>query len=317
MASNIEGVGIKRSREEDDLPSASDAKRPRAGEETPAKEPSLPAGMDPKCGCHLSAQRSTVKMADGSTRRHVEPYNYSFDCHSKRRWVGKTLLHVFTTEFDSHDKAYFEAAIAGGAIRVNGKQVAASYVIKELDRITHTLHRHEPDITDAPIDIIYEDERIVVVNKPPGMQVHPSGPFNYNTLLSLLISQCGFQWLAPLHRLDRLTSGIILLGASAGYKTRPPGAAVDPEKGKLATAPGPSQILKEIGDNSISKRYVARVRGKFPSDDSFISSFTPSALPHLPDVPAGDVENIDASAAHVKWTNDGSSGTPCCMWLLQ
>lgn len=76
--------------------------------------------------------------------------------------------------------------------------------------IEHTTTRVEPPILDLPIEIVYEDQQFVVVSKPPSMIVHTGGGYHYNCLTSILHFEHNLKDLYVLHRLDRLTSGLLL-----------------------------------------------------------------------------------------------------------
>lgn len=52
--------------------------------------------------------------------------------------------------------------------------------------LSHTTHRHEPPVTDKPIGIVFEDDNLVVIDKPAGVPVHPTGRYNYNSLTEIL-----------------------------------------------------------------------------------------------------------------------------------
>lgn len=75
-----------------------------------------------------------------------------------------------------------------------------------------------PPITE--VDILYRDEAIIVVNKPPFMMVHPwrGGPRHENSLMTVVKEQTG-EWLYPVHRLDRQSSGAVLFALKSEYVT--------------------------------------------------------------------------------------------------
>src|SRR6188768_1434466 len=103
-----------------------------------------------------------------------------------------------------------------------------------------TIRRSFPMI-DQPLPLLHLDDRLVAVAKPAGLLVHPSGldAHAQHTALQLLRDQLG-QWLWPLHRLDKATSGVLLFARSA-EAAREWGLAF--EQGRIA------------------KRYLALVRG--------------------------------------------------------
>lgn len=71
-------------------------------------------------------------------------------------------------------------------IKVNGKSVDEEYIIKNSDRIEHYTVRRELPVYNLPIVKLYEDDEIMVVDKPPSMPVHPCGAYNRNSLVKIL-----------------------------------------------------------------------------------------------------------------------------------
>ncbi len=112
--------------------------------------------------------------------------------------------------------------VEDGFVAVNGKKVAKNYRIKEND-VIYVAH---PDLReceilpeDIPLDIVYEDSDIIVVNKPSGMVVHPA-PGNYSgTLVNALLHHCkgslsgvgGVSRPGIVHRIDKDTSGLLVV----------------------------------------------------------------------------------------------------------
>lgn len=183
---------------------------------------------------------------EGGLKR-VKPYHFTYSTWCKERWRGRTLIEIFESEFRDRPLAYYRNAMEGGEVAVNGKTVGPDYVLKNGDCITHTLHRHEPPITADPIAILHEDNDMIVLNKPSGVPVHPSGRYNYNSITEIMKSERGPDWLAyPCNRLDRLTSGIMFVAKN-------PRAAV--------------KLGNQIAARTVRKEYIARVMGKFPDGE--------------------------------------------------
>lgn len=178
--------------------------------------------------------------------RTIEPYPYTFATFAKARWIGKSVLDVYCSEFGSYPKTYYTSAILQGRIQVSDKQVDLSYKIKGNDVLSHTVHRHEPGVVvsgqDSPITIIAETDDLVVVDKPGTLPVHPCGAYQQNSLLPILEPNYGK--LHIIHRLDRLTSGLVLLAKNS----------------KVAQTWGKALMERA----TCQKVYLARVRGKFP-----------------------------------------------------
>jgi 23S rRNA-/tRNA-specific pseudouridylate synthase len=178
--------------------------------------------------------------------RTVEPYPYTFSTFTKSRWVGRTVLDVYRTEFGSYPESYYECAIAQGRILVSDQVVSADHVLKGNDVLTHTVHRHEPGVAvslkEEPfVQIIQETKDILVVDKPGTLPVHPCGGYHVQSLMNLL--EPTFGKLYTIHRLDRLTGGLVILGKTSAIAT---------EWGKA------------IMNRDCKKVYLARVKGKFP-----------------------------------------------------
>ncbi len=64
-----------------------------------------------------------------------------------------------------------EFAISSGRVKINGKPVKRDTLVKQHDKITHLVHRHEPPVVATPIKIIQESEDLLVIDKPPSMPV--------------------------------------------------------------------------------------------------------------------------------------------------
>ena len=89
-----------------------------------------------------------------------------------------TLISLFTSEFLQESEAYYRAAIPSGRITINGAIVRCDYVIKSGDKLAHRMHRHEPPCclpADGRIAVAFEDDDVLVVDKPASLPVHPTG----------------------------------------------------------------------------------------------------------------------------------------------
>ena len=102
-------------------------------------------------------------------------------------------------------------------------------------------------MTAQPIKVIHEDNDLIVINKPAGLPVHPSGRYNYNSVTEIMRAERGMCWNPlPCNRLDRLTSGVMFVGKNA--------AAAE-------------KMGIEIKSRTVKKEYVAKVIGEFPEGD--------------------------------------------------
>merc|ERR1712195_43544 len=177
-------------------------KRARSGgdERQPGKKGQVPC-----------ADASKAKFFMKNGLRHLEPYEYVFETFVKRRWVGRELLEVFVKEFKLYDEVYYQAAIDSGKITVSGEQVASSHVLKDGQKISHTTQRAEPPVLGAPVRVVQQEGDLVVVDKPSSIPAHPCGQYHFNSVPYILAKESQMDGLHTVHRLDRLTSGLLLL----------------------------------------------------------------------------------------------------------
>lgn len=123
---------------------------------------------------------------------------------------------------DNFSRSRIQKLIKDDAVKINGKTVKSSYKLKPSDEIDILV----PDATelkleaqDIPLDIQYEDDDMLVVNKPSGMLTHPTSIEKTNTLVNALLHHCkdnlsginGIMRPGILHRLDRDTSGLLMV----------------------------------------------------------------------------------------------------------
>lgn len=178
--------------------------------------------------------------------RKVYPYYFTFTTFTKGRWVGEKILDVFAREFRAHPAAEYERCIRAGTLTVNYERVDPDYRLKHNDLLANVVHRHEVPVTSQPITLVHIDEDIVVVNKPASIPVHPCGRYRHNTVVFILAKEYNLKNLRTIHRLDRLTSGLLLFGRS-------------PKKAR--------QMEHQIRNRQVQKEYVCRVDGQFPDDE--------------------------------------------------
>ncbi|XP_074854950.1 pseudouridylate synthase RPUSD2 [Carettochelys insculpta] len=179
--------------------------------------------------------------------RKVRPYHFDFQTYCKGRWVGKTLLHVFRTEFRAQPLDYYCAAARAGRLRLNEQPVRdLGVVLKNNDFLRNTMHRHEPPVTAQPIQILVENDEMVVVDKPSSLPVHPCGRFRHNTVIFILGKEHNLKELHTIHRLDRMTSGVLMFAKTAEVSKR---------------------IDEQVRQRQLEKEYVCRVLGEFPENE--------------------------------------------------
>ena len=136
------------------------------------------------------------------------------------RAVGQRIDHFLSEEYKEHSRSYFNKLCKYKYILVNQIPVKSGHKLKENDEISLTFHQDETDLEPAslPINIVYEDEHVLVVNKEAGMAVHPGKGSEGDTLVNALLHHT--QNLSDfgksdrpgiVHRLDKFTSGLLVI----------------------------------------------------------------------------------------------------------
>lgn len=182
--------------------------------------------------------------------RIVLPYDFEFQCHVKKRWIGRSVVDVFVEEFRGRDRSYFEKALRTGRLVVQGREPGADSPLKQSEVIRHFIHRHEPPVLEETIHIVHCTEDMVVVSKPACMPVHATGQYRKNTVLGILEAQAPHLMpLLPVHRLDNQVSGLLIFARNKAMATK---------------------LGKQIESRQITKVYLARVGGIFPREESVV-----------------------------------------------
>ncbi|KAK9888707.1 hypothetical protein WA026_000937 [Henosepilachna vigintioctopunctata] len=194
--------------------------------------------------CTSNKQLSKLPLLVPGLRK-VYPYYFTFTTFTKGRWVGEKILDVFAREFRAHPAEEYERCIQAGTLTVNYKKVATDYRLKHNDLLANIVHRHEVPVTSQPVTIVHMDEDIVVVNKPASIPVHPCGRYRHNTVVFILAKEFNLKNLRTIHRLDRLTSGLLMFGRS-------------PKKAR--------EMEHQIRNRLVLKEYVCKVEGEFPDE---------------------------------------------------
>ncbi|XP_076321396.1 pseudouridylate synthase RPUSD2-like [Tachypleus tridentatus] len=175
--------------------------------------------------------------------RKVYPYMFTYTSYCKGRWVGEKLMDIYAREFRAHPREEYVKAVLSGSVTVNGKSVGIDYVLRDNDLIANKVHRHEIPVLGAPLKIIHQSDDLVVIDKPPSVPVHPCGRYRHNSIAFILAKEYNLRKLNILHRLDRLTSGLLMFGLKADRVRN---------------------MMDQIRERQVSKEYVCRVDGNFP-----------------------------------------------------
>ncbi len=138
-------------------------------------------------------------------------------------YVAKTSgdrLDVFAAEKSGLTRSYIKQLVQAGNVTLNGSVVKSGAIIKAGDRVEVTVPDPVTEIVpqDIPLDILYEDDDIAVINKQQGLTVHPGGGAEDNTLVNALMFRLkslssinGVVRPGIVHRLDKDTSGVMVI----------------------------------------------------------------------------------------------------------
>ncbi|MFT8348261.1 RluA family pseudouridine synthase [Clostridium saccharoperbutylacetonicum] len=185
----------------------------------------------------------------------MEKHVFVVDESDKGARIDKYLSGIFVDK----SRSFIQGLIEKDGIEVNGKIPKSNYKLKTFDKIEVTFS--EPEVLnveaeDIPLNILYEDADIVVVNKEQGMVVHPA-PGNYNgTLVNALLYHCtdlssinGIIRPGIVHRIDKDTSGVLVVAKN------------DEAHNKLS---------EQLKDHSMKREYYALVEGRIKNDKGII-----------------------------------------------
>lgn len=137
-------------------------------------------------------------------------------------WEGLRIDKYLSSNLDFLSRSYIQKMIQEQNVSVNGKIVKANYNLRLDDEITFQLPPSvEPDILaeEIPLDILYEDDDVIVVNKPKDMVVHPAAGHYSGTLVNALMYHCkdslsginGVMRPGIVHRIDKDTTGSLIV----------------------------------------------------------------------------------------------------------
>lgn len=193
-----------------------------------------------------------------SLDKRFELFDWTVEPEEGGERIDKFLSQVPDCDWS---RTQLQGWIKDGNVQVNGKAVKGNYKVHEGDEISLKVPPPvELDLQAEPMDlhIVYEDQDVVVVNKPRGMVVHPA-PGNYSgTLVNGLLYHCkdlsginGVLRPGIVHRIDKDTSGLLMVAKN------------DKAHESLAA---------QLKDHTVTRRYVAIVHGKIPHERGTIDA---------------------------------------------
>ena len=173
--------------------------------------------------------------------------------------AGERLDKVLAGSLPDYSRNRLKAWVEAGAVMVDGKVTKARYLlhggesVKVFPQEMPEQFAFNPE--DIPLDVVYEDEDIIVVNKTPGLVVHPAAGNWTGTLLNGLLFHYPELKLLPragiVHRLDKDTSGLMVVARTSQAQT---------------------SLVRQLQERTVGRRYLAWVWGDAPSQGKVLAS---------------------------------------------
>jgi 23S rRNA pseudouridine1911/1915/1917 synthase len=174
---------------------------------------------------------------------------------------GERLDRVLADELGELSRSQVQRLLRAGAITIDGAPARASQRLAGGEHVAVTIPPAEPtDLVpeEIPLDIRYEDDDLVVVNKPAGMVVHPAAGHSRGTLVNAILAHCpdlpgigGERRPGVVHRLDKDTSGLVVVAKNE---------------------PALRYLQAQFKQRQVSKQYLALVEGRFPQREALIDA---------------------------------------------
>ena len=173
--------------------------------------------------------------------------------------AGERLDKALATYLPDYSRNRLKAWVEAGAVMVDGKVTKARYLLRGGESIK-VFPQEMPEQfafspEDIPLEVVYEDSSIIVINKPPGLVVHPAAGNWTGTLLNGLLYRYPELKSLPragiVHRLDKDTSGLMVVARTPQAQTA---------------------LVKQLQERTVGRRYLAWVWGEAPSQGKVLAS---------------------------------------------
>ena len=167
-----------------------------------------------------------------------------------------------SAQLPEQSRSYLQKIIKEGSVLVNGSPVKASYRMDDQDEVTIDLPElKEPEIEaeNIPLDILYEDDDLLMVNKPKGMVVHPSAGHTTGTLVNAVMYHCkedlsginGVMRPGIVHRIDKDTTGVLVI---------------------CKNDKAHNFVAEQLKEHSITRKYRAIVNGVIKENEGTVNA---------------------------------------------
>jgi 23S rRNA pseudouridine1911/1915/1917 synthase len=186
---------------------------------------------------------------------------------------GTRADKLLAAAFPARSRVEFQRAFDAGLVRLRGAAISRDHALAAGDAVEFSFPEAKPsELTpaDIPLDVVFEDKHLLVVNKPAGMIVHPGAATGDDTLVHALLAHCagslsgvgGVERPGIVHRLDKETTGLIVVAKhdAAHRALADQFAARTLRKEYLALVAGVPQLLSGVIDRAIGRHSVHRYR---------------------------------------------------------
>ena len=170
----------------------------------------------------------------------------NFEIIAEESDINKRIDVFLSKNLESFSRSYIQDLIKKGKATIGGKTIKANYRLREGDIVALAIPKPEPlEILpeNIPLDIVYEDNDVILVNKPKGMVVHPAAGHYSGTLVNALLAHCtslsnlsGEDRPGIVHRLDKDTTGLMVVAK---------------------TIPAQTQLVRDLQKRKITREYEA------------------------------------------------------------
>ncbi len=181
--------------------------------------------------------------------------------------VGKRLDSFLSEKIEGYSRTYMQKLIDEGHCKVGGKNVKSNFKLRTGDKVEAVIPDPVPleiEPEKIELDIVYEDDDIIIINKPQGMVVHPAHGNYSGTVVNALLEHCGslsdYNSLTGIngvmrpgivHRIDKDTSGIIVVAK---------------------TNEAHLSLSEQLKEHTITRKYVALLEGRLKNDNGRVET---------------------------------------------
>ena len=191
-----------------------------------------------------------------------ETFMSQISLQADETYMDERLDKFLSAMLPDQSRSYLQKIIKDGNVLVNGEPKKSSYRLEDGDEVTADLPElKSPDMEpeNIPLDILYEDDSILMVNKPKGMVVHPSAGHYTGTLVNAVLWHCqgqlsginGVSRPGIVHRIDKDTTGVLVVCKNDAAH---------------------NAVAAQLKEHSITRKYRAIVHGVIKEDEGTVDA---------------------------------------------